>query len=216
VGNRTQSVHFYQLTGCWPCSSVWRDALDIGDLPKLGDDPEPMEKKRKIARDFPIGTIVLPALKIVFKLLDDQFEPQDYDPSYLRDWPRTSSHNIYHGIITASDMFDLPQIVPRFFNLLWQLATNSKESALFVFATAYHKADSELARFAITNFRDLCHPLLFNDRTIAGVRYFAWRFLLRAVHQRHDEKVDWPAVARTAVFPKESVVCVCSTNVSSG
>lgn len=156
------------------------------------------------------------ASRIVFKLLDDQFVPQDYDPGYLCAWTTTNPLFIYREVVEASDMYDLPQIVPPFFSMLWQLATHNKESALFVFAAAYDKEDGDLARFAITNFRDLCHPLLFKAKAALAVGHLAWRFLLRAVHQSHHEKVAWPAVARTAVFPKESVVCVCSTDVSSG
>jgi hypothetical protein len=161
VGTRTSSAHVYQLTRCCSRSSVWRDALDIGDLPKLGDNPGPAEKKRKIDRDFPIGGgIIVLALRIVFKLLDSEFEPQDYNPGSFGDWPTTHPMDVYRDVITTSDMYDLPEIVPRFLQMLWQLATHNKESALFVFAAAYDKEDGDLARFAITNFRDLCHPLL--------------------------------------------------------
>lgn len=172
-------------------------------MPKLRDDLEPMEKKRKLDRDFPIINFVLPVLKIVFKLLDSNFEPQDYDPRSFAEWPVTHPIHTYRDVIEASDMYDLPEIVPRFFEMLWQLASRNKQSAFIVFVVACDCKDAALARFAIQNFKDLTHPVYFSRNIARQLGIDGWRVLIRAVHGLAAGRIDRQAVAKAAKFPEE-------------
>lgn len=155
------------------------------------------------------------AARTVFKLLDEQFIPQDYDGPSIRS-SYFSPRDHYNDIVRAADQYDLPEILSRFNSMLWQLATYSKGAALVAFSVAAAQEDEALARFAIRHFQDLCHPIYLSQNTVCDIGSLSWRLLLRAVHGIEPGKIDWPTVARKMIFPKGSVSGVHTMNVSSG
>ena len=149
--------------------------------------------------------------KIVFQLLDGGYDPIGYDDPYTSLLSK-DPHYIYNGIIKASDKYDIPQILPRLSEMLWHLATANKESAVFVFAIAFKKQDRAVAKVAIRNFQDLCHPLLFSYDTVHEVGYRAWYLLVRTVPNRTSDVIDWRAVSSSVVFHARSVILLYATS----
>jgi hypothetical protein len=193
----------------WWHSSVWRDALDIASLPRketglaLAVFP-PALKKRKLedSDNFKL-TESVEIMKIVFGLLSDDPAKINQAVTLDHDYERaTYIHNVTR-VISVADKYDLPLVHQRFLEKLWAVATQSKEHALMVYSIAHQEQNVPLARHAMRNFKDMCHPIRLSDDTISGgiTTSRVWRFLVRAMYDYREVPVDWAKVADKVVYP---------------
>lgn len=127
-----------------------------------------------------------------------------YDVAKHRSGNSTESapYGLVRQIRRVADQYDIPQIIPRFFAVLCRLAPIKKENALMLFSAAFEEEDQAMARFAIQNFRDLCHPLLLSISTFLHFGSFAWRFLCRAVPNYPNENINWHLISQSVRFPE--------------
>lgn len=190
-------------------SSVWRDALDIASLPRketglsLAVFP-PALKKRKLedSDNFKL-TESVEVMKIVFGLLSDDPARINQAVTFDHDYER-ATHIIHVTRVTSvADKYDLPLVHQRFLERLWAVASQSKENALMVYSVAHQEQNVPLARHAMRNFKDMCHPIRLSDETISGGIFTSkvWRFLVRAMYDYREVPVDWAKVADKVVYP---------------
>lgn len=190
-------------------SSVWRDALDIASLPRketghaLAAFP-PALKKRKLedSDNFKL-TESVEVMKIVFGLLSDDPARINQAVTFDHDYERvTYIHNVTR-VTSVADKYDLPLVHQRFLEKLWAVASQSKEHALMVYSVAHQEQNVPLARHAMRNFKDMCHPIRLSEDTISGeiTTSRVWRFLVRAMYDYREVPVDWAKVADKVVYP---------------